>query len=218
MYALAPCGRPAARFVADETGPAAAPSPRAVDHVRQTLVGPHDSGGTGQADPDTPSHRMRTLLHLNPGQKGTKHLLAQYGDRLLCVRYRDDTPRQTRFKTVELIVAQREWAPPAPRLVDDARVAVRVGLAEVELRRPVKQGGGRWNPRRQGWELRYAQVVALKLEPRLVEEEASDTRYRGKAESIYLWMPRRSLHVDACIQYWMPASSARCQRLQSNSS
>src|SRR4029434_5128561 len=27
---------------------------------------------------------MRTLLHLKPGKKGTKQLLAQYGDRLVC--------------------------------------------------------------------------------------------------------------------------------------
>jgi hypothetical protein len=31
---------------------------------------------------------MRTLLNLEPGQKGTKQLLTQYGDRLVCVRYR----------------------------------------------------------------------------------------------------------------------------------
>ena len=29
---------------------------------------------------------MRTLLHLKPGQKATKPLLTQYGDRLVCVR------------------------------------------------------------------------------------------------------------------------------------
>jgi hypothetical protein len=36
--------------------------------------------------------------------------------------------RKTRFKTVELIVAQRDWNPPAPRFADDALVAVRVAL------------------------------------------------------------------------------------------
>ena len=30
----------------------------------------------------------RVRLHLKPGQKGTKQFLAQYGDRLICVRYR----------------------------------------------------------------------------------------------------------------------------------
>ena len=53
---------------------------------------------------------MRTLLHLKPGQKGTKQLLAQYGDRLVCVRYRYDAQRKKRFKTVELSVAERDHA------------------------------------------------------------------------------------------------------------
>ena len=42
---------------------------------------------------------MRTRLHLKPGQRGTKLLLAQYGDRLVCVRYRYDAQRRKRFKT-----------------------------------------------------------------------------------------------------------------------
>jgi len=51
---------------------------------------------------------MRTSQHLKPGRKGTKQLLTQYGDRLVCVRYRHDAQQKKRFKTVELIVA--EWA------------------------------------------------------------------------------------------------------------
>ena len=122
---------------------------------------------------------MRTLLHLKPGQKGTKQLLAPYGDRLVCVRYRYDAQRKKRFKTVELIVAERAWEPPAPRFAPDALVGVRVGLAERELQQQVKRAGGRWNRRRQVWELRYEQVIALKLEARIVEEEVSNSRYQG---------------------------------------
>ena len=39
------------------------------------------------------SSTSRVRLHLKPGQKGTKQLLAQYGDRLICVRYRYDARR-----------------------------------------------------------------------------------------------------------------------------
>ena len=120
---------------------------------------------------------MRTRLHLKPRQKGTKQLLAQYGDRLVCVRYRYDAQQKKRFKTVELIVAEREWDPPASRFADDAIVGVRVGFAEVEIRDQVKRAGGKWNRGRKVWELRYAQVVALKLESRIVEEEASNPHY-----------------------------------------
>jgi len=113
---------------------------------------------------------LRTRLHLKPGQRGTKQLLAQYGDRLVCVRYRYDAQQKKRFKTVELIVAECEWEPPPPRVADDAMVGVRVGLAEREVQSQVKQAGGKWNRRRQVWELRYDQVVALKLQARIVEE------------------------------------------------
>ncbi|HXH09058.1 MAG TPA: hypothetical protein VNP04_04715 [Alphaproteobacteria bacterium] len=77
-----------------------------------------------------------------------------------------DAQRKKRFKTVELRGAEREWAPPPPR------------FAEVELREQVQQAGGKWNPRRKVWELRYGQVVALKLEARIVEEKASNRRYQ----------------------------------------
>jgi hypothetical protein len=112
---------------------------------------------------------MRTLLHLKPGQKGTKQLLTQYGDRLVCVRYRYDAQRKKRFKTIELIVAEREWEPPPPRFAADAIVGVHIGFAEVELREQVKQMGGKWNRSHKVWELRYGHVVALKLEARIVE-------------------------------------------------
>ena len=121
---------------------------------------------------------MRTRLHLKPGQKGTKQLLAQYGDRLVCVRYRYDAQRKKRFKTVEIIVAERDWDPPAPRFPAETIVGVRVGFAEADMRERVKQAGGKWNRSRKVWDMRYDQVVALKLEARIVEEEASNTRYQ----------------------------------------
>ncbi|MCU0493482.1 MAG: hypothetical protein MUD01_17995 [Chloroflexaceae bacterium] len=54
---------------------------------------------------------MRTRLKLRPGQRGTKKLLAVYGDQLLCVRYRYDEESRKRFKTVELIVDIADWQP-----------------------------------------------------------------------------------------------------------
>ena len=47
---------------------------------------------------------MKTRKHLKPVQMGTKRLVAQYGDALLCVRYRYDEKRGVQLKTVELIV------------------------------------------------------------------------------------------------------------------
>ena len=94
----------------------------------------------------------------------------------MCVCYRYDAQQKKRFKTVELIVAERAWEPPPPRFAADTIVGVRVSFAEVELREQVKQAGGKWNRSRKVWELRYDRVVALKLEARVVEEKASNSR------------------------------------------
>ena len=109
-------------------------------------------------------------MHLKPGQKGTKQLLAQHGDRLICVRYRYDPERKKRLKTVELLVAERDWQAPPPRFAHDHIVGVRVAFADVAVRARVKQAGGTWNPERRVWQLRYDRVVALGLTGRIVAE------------------------------------------------
>ncbi len=65
---------------------------------------------------------MQTRLSLRPGQKGTKKLVVEYGDRLVAVRYRYDAERQRRYKTVELVVEESPWSPRI-RLESDAAEA-----------------------------------------------------------------------------------------------
>ena len=143
---------------------------------------------------------MRTRLHLKPGQKGTKQLLAQYGDRLVCVRYRYDTQRKKRFKTVEIIVAERDWDPPVPRFTAETIVGVRVGFAEADMRDRVQQADGKWNRHCKVWDRRYDQVVALTLEARIVAEDASHTRDHDE----------KAKHLDA--DAWR-VSTSRCLSL-----
>ena len=76
------------------------------------------------------------------------------------------------------MVAERDWEPPTPRLTADTIVGLRVGFAEADLRERVKQAGGKWNRSRKVWDMRDAQVVALTLEARIVEAEASKNRYQ----------------------------------------
>ena len=92
------------------------------------------------------------------------------------MRHRYDAQPKKRFKIVELMVAECPWEPPGPCLPADTLVYLRLGFAEVDRRERVKQAGGKWNPRRKVWELRYAQVVALQLETRIVDHEASTYR------------------------------------------
>ncbi len=111
---------------------------------------------------------MRIRLTLHPEQAGAKQLHAQYGDQLVCVRYRYDEQQRKRFKTVELIVQEKAWVPPAPHGAEERLVGIRIAAAEVALRERVKQTGGWWDAQRRVWELRYERVVALGLSGRIV--------------------------------------------------
>ena len=103
-----------------------------------------------------------------PGQRGAKKLLAQYGDRLVCVRYRYDAQRRKRLKTVELIVAEDAWDPPLAPPAEEKLVPIRVAASELALRKQVKQAGGKWDPQRRVWVLCAAAVERLGLAARIV--------------------------------------------------
>jgi len=121
---------------------------------------------------------MLNTRKISPGQRGTKKLHEQYGDRLFCVRYRYDRQRRKRYETIELIVEEAAWTPPPVPFAAKATVGVRVALAEVELQRRVKQAGGKWNPARRLWELRYDQVIKLGIKGRIEKPKVSDNTNR----------------------------------------
>jgi hypothetical protein len=106
---------------------------------------------------------MLSTRKVPPGQKGTKKLHAQYGDRLLCVRYRYDRQQQKRMKTIELIIEESPWTPPRAPISASTIVGIRIAFEEVELQRQVKQAGGKWNRERRLWDICYDQAVALNL-------------------------------------------------------
>ena len=127
---------------------------------------------------------MRTRLTLHPDQDGAKQLRNQYGDRLICVRYRYDEVTKKRWKTVELIIEESNWEPFPCKPPKDALVALQVAAQEREVRRQVKAAGGKWNPREVVWELPYGQVVALGLTERIV------TTAEGSARDAHLHIDR----------------------------
>jgi hypothetical protein len=107
---------------------------------------------------------MRTRLTLHPGQRGTKRLPAQYGDRLVCVRYRYDAVRSLRLKTVELVVSERPWVYCKPFGSPLRPVLIAVPYADRALRLEVKKAGGVWNPDAGAWELPYDEAARLGIE------------------------------------------------------
>ena len=116
-------------------------------------------------------HGTRIRLTLHPDQDGAKGLRAEYGERLVCVRYRYDTQKHKRYKTVELVIAEENWTPPRVPPAPEQVVAIRVAALEVTIRQQVKSAGGQWDPRRGVWKLRYDCVVTLGLRERIVEAE-----------------------------------------------
>ena len=115
--------------------------------------------------------RIRKTLH--PHQDGAKSLLAQYGDHLVCVRYRYDAQQHKRFKTAEIIVEEEPWTPPRPLVPQERKVALRITITEGALQRKVKAAGGTWHPQHQVWHLRHDRVLALGLASRIVHQRGS---------------------------------------------
>lgn len=113
---------------------------------------------------------MKTHSHLKPGQKGTRRLVEQYGEKLLCVRYRYDAIRQVRMKTVEIIVDERPCRPPL-RYGTMEIVAVIVSFTEQELRERLKAAGGRWDPAEKLWRVRFGAIRGdAELEDRILPD------------------------------------------------
>jgi hypothetical protein len=111
---------------------------------------------------------MHVRLKLNPGQRGTKNLTNQYGNRLVCVRYRYDDEKNKRYTTVELIVDEAPWKPP-PQYAPTDIVRIKIGFNEVELREKIKRAGGKWSKTTKAWQLPYKKAVQLGVKSRILE-------------------------------------------------
>jgi hypothetical protein len=113
---------------------------------------------------------MQIKATLRPGQNGTKRYAAQYGDQLICVRYRYDQQRRKRITTVELAVDEKDWLP-GVLIAKDQLIFVHVGYGETELRERIKEAGGFWDREKKLWRLAFSKAAQLGLEKRIVDGE-----------------------------------------------
>ena len=125
---------------------------------------------------------MQARRTLVPGQKGTKKFLDHYGEKLICVRYRYDEQQRKRVTTVEIIVEESAWTPPAAPIPEPIIVGLRVGLNEVTVQRQIKQAGGKWNRQQQVWVILYDRAIALGLKDRIQTPEVSNSRHQPIAD------------------------------------
>ncbi len=116
---------------------------------------------------------MRARSKLKPGQPGTLKLVAQYGDRLVCVRYRYDALKRRRYTTAEIVVHESEWDPLPSATARRERVPVRIAVQETTLRAKVKAAGGRWDTEKRVWMLPMEQVIQLGLTTRVKDKTAT---------------------------------------------
>jgi hypothetical protein len=119
---------------------------------------------------------MTARVKLKPGQRGTKNLVAEYGDALLCVRYRYDTTTRTRLKTVELIIDRKPWTPSLPTYKDSTLVPVRIEYADLNLREQAKAANGKWNPEARAWYIQFGKIKGTDLEKFIILEAEADKK------------------------------------------
>ena len=103
------------------------------------------------------------LRKLKPGQPGTKRLLEQYGEQLICVWYRYDAGTCKRVKTVEIVIEENEWLPPAQRFSADEVVWLRTGFVDRSRQQQLRAAGGKWDSQRCIWLISYDAAVKLGL-------------------------------------------------------
>jgi len=110
-----------------------------------------------------PVLKARVSKRLAPGQNGTKRLQAEYGEALVCVRYRQDGSK--RYTTVEHVIAEQHLPPRATRLEDF--IAIAIGYQERELRAQAKKSGARWDAEKRLWIMTRDLAKHLGIEDRI---------------------------------------------------
>ena len=80
------------------------------------------------------------------------------------------TVLRSRYKTVELIIEEMDWEPPAAnrQIKGSAIAGVRIDLTEKSLQNRVRKAGGKWNRDKMLWEIDYDKAVQMGLEERIV--------------------------------------------------
>ena len=124
---------------------------------------------------------MKTRTVIQPGKRGTKSLVKEYGSQLICVRYRYDYPNKKKYKTVELVISEDDWQPPPPhpdeetaKQVDrgytlENKVKVRIAWDEKALQSIVKTHGGLWSPKDKVWFIDATSAKKAGLSHRIVD-------------------------------------------------
>lgn len=72
---------------------------------------------------------------------------------------------------MELIVEKTDWTPPPMKYETDDLVPLRIEGYEKDLQAKAKAAGGRWNPEKQLWFVKYDKIVRTSLEKHIQVDE-----------------------------------------------
>jgi len=121
---------------------------------------------------------MTVRAIFKPGQKGTRKLVDEYGEQLVAVRYRYNENVNKRYKTIELIIDEKEWQviDPEGKMPDPeqfseikaSQVKIRIGWQEHELRDQIKSIGGIWSEKDHLWYVNDFAIRGIGLSDRIV--------------------------------------------------
>ena len=116
-----------------------------------------------------PAGQAGVRKKLDAGQPGTQRYLRQFGESLVCVRYRHHADGR-RYTTVEIVVDERHSLPMTRHasLPPEAMVAVRIKYADAESRARAKAAGARWDADRQAWLMDMETAHRLGLKDRFM--------------------------------------------------
>ena len=111
---------------------------------------------------------MITRRTVMAGKPGTKRVKERYGSDFVCIRYKYDRESGKKIKTIELIIDEQDWVPNTASIPPNKTTYLHIRYGEWDIANRVKSFGGRWNRRKQVWELAYRYVIELGLEDRIV--------------------------------------------------
>lgn len=100
----------------------------------------------------------RVTKTMQPGDRGAVRLMRQYGDALVCVRYRTSGTGEERLTTIELVVERA-----VIRKRSDDIVAFKIKDNEAQLRREALRRGASFDPRSRLWKLPRHEVISMGL-------------------------------------------------------
>lgn len=112
-----------------------------------------------------------TYRRIRAGQPGTKKMVEKYGEKLLYIRYRYDTEKKVKYKTVELVEESGIYKSTLSRKKGNKIVELKIEYHEEELRSQIKEAGGKWNHEKKVWELKYKEVKKMCIEDRIKDKK-----------------------------------------------